>query len=100
MHMTHMQDNVVQHLLNALQVLETHAQTLNNMPHNTVDKANAKHAHMQDMLEEINILLCNLVSVMVTAPITGRMFIPLPQSKTTARAAEESMHMQLHGRAT
>ena len=95
--MTHMQDNIVQHVLNAIQVLETHAHALEHMPHNTVDKAVAKHAHVQDMLQEINILLCNLVSVMVTAPITGRMFIPLPQSKTTARAAEESMQMQLNG---
>ena len=95
--MTHMQDNIVQHVLNAIQVLETHAHTLEHMPHNTVDKAVAKHAHVQDMLQEINILLCNLVSVMVTAPITGRMFIPLPQSKTTSKAAEESMQMQLNG---
>ncbi|NBX17957.1 MAG: hypothetical protein EBR09_11385 [Proteobacteria bacterium] len=50
---------------------------------------------IQEVLFDVHIALCRLASTLVTAPITGRMFLPLPQSYVTPEEQQESLCAQL-----
>ena len=47
------------------------------------------------LLEDVKIDLCNLTSRLVTAPITGRMFLPLPVDYVSPEDTQKSLHAQL-----
>jgi hypothetical protein len=49
----------------------------------------------QDMILDMEIELCKLAASLVTAPISGRMFIPLPPEYISKQAQTTSMHAQL-----
>jgi hypothetical protein len=49
----------------------------------------------RELLEDVKIDLCNLASCLVTAPITGRMFLPLPVDYVSPEDAQKSLHAQL-----
>lgn len=50
---------------------------------------------VKEVLFDVHIALCKLASVLVTAPITGRMFLPLPQSYVSHEEQQESLRAQL-----
>jgi hypothetical protein len=48
-----------------------------------------------EILEDVRISLCNMLSLLVTAPITGRMFLPLPADSLSDQTIEASLCAQL-----
>lgn len=50
---------------------------------------------LREMLEDVKIDLCRLASLLVTAPITGRIFLPLPAAYVSAEDAQKSLRAQL-----
>lgn len=49
----------------------------------------------RETLEEVKIDLCNLASLLVTAPITGRMFLPSPADYVSDETVMKSLCTQL-----
>jgi hypothetical protein len=48
-----------------------------------------------ETLEEVKINLCNLASMLVTAPISGRIFLPSPADYVSEETTMKSLCMQL-----
>ena len=48
-----------------------------------------------EVLEELKITLCNMASLLVTAPITGRMFLPQPAEFVNEEMIMNSLSAQL-----
>jgi hypothetical protein len=48
-----------------------------------------------ELLEDVKIDLCNLASRLVTAPITGHMFLQLPVDYVSPEDTQKSLHAQL-----
>ena len=49
----------------------------------------------RETLEEVKINLCNLASMLVTAPITGRIFLPSPADYVSEETVMRSLCTQL-----
>ena len=104
--MTNVQDNIVEHVLECISLVATYTNKFRKIPdnrsENKLDKSDNKSEHenidrssVLDMLEEISILLCKLLATMITAPITGRMFTPLPSSKYSTEDLQASLQAQM-----
>ena len=61
------------------------------------DEAAAVKQHAEDALRDLEIDLCNLAASFVTAPMSGLMFVPLPNEYVGEAAAQESRHAQMLG---
>lgn len=61
----------------------------------SVDAKAASVEELREMLEDVKIDLCRLASLLVTAPITGRIFLPLPAAYVSAEDAQKSLRAQL-----
>ena len=59
------------------------------------DAKAASVEELREMLEDVKIDLCRLASLLVTAPITGRIFLPLPAAYVSAEDAQKSLRAQL-----
>ena len=91
--MTNVQDNIVEHVLECISLLDTYTVKNRKTGQEHVDRNS-----VLDMLEEISILLCKLLATMITAPITGRMFTPLPSSKFNTDDLHSSLQEQMSQR--
>lgn len=92
--MTNISRNVVNDVLRCVRRCSEHQTTLAGLA--PKDKETAQ-ALALDMLKDMEIELCNLAASLVTAPISGRMFIPLPTEYVDRQVQAESMHAQLRG---
>ena len=83
--------NVVEHVLECMQVVDKHMTNIRN--------SNKKDETLKelcvDALEEVTVALCKLLGLLITAPISGRMFVPLAASHFDAAAKEKSLQEQL-----
>ena len=50
---------------------------------------------LHEILEDVKIYLCKMLSLLVTAPVTGRMFIPLPDEYLSEETITQSVYAQL-----
>jgi len=91
--MASVRGNVVENVLECMQVVDKHVQGIKN----SKEQGEALKAYCTDALEEITIALCKLLGLLITAPISGRMFVPLPSSQVSAEAREKSLQEQLGG---
>ena len=89
--MTNVQDNIVEHVLECISLLDTYTAKYQKIG----EQEHINRGSVLDMLEEISILLCKLLATMITAPITGRMFIPLPSSKFNTDDVHSSLQKQM-----
>ena len=83
--------NVVEHVLECMQVVDKH---MNNIRNSSTQGDTLKELCM-DALEEVTVALCKLLGLLITAPISGRMFVPLPASHFDAAAKKKSLEEQL-----
>ena len=51
----------------------------------------------EDMLQDLEVHLCKMAASLATAPMSGRMFIPLPSEFVSEEQAYESRHAQMQG---
>ena len=114
--MTRVEDNVVESVLQCLRLVEEkHAamgekdaageKQVKGEKHAKCEKPTKgeKHAKSTDvsveaareLLFDVRIALCRLASALVTAPITGRIFLPLPPSYVSPEDAHRSLRAQL-----
>ena len=85
------EDNVVDSILKCLRLVEEKQAALR-----ATDKgAAAALEDAREVLFDVHIALCRLASALVTAPITGRIFLPLPASYVTPEEAQASLRLQL-----
>jgi len=87
--MTNISRNVLSDVLRCVQRCGEHQKTLA-----AGDRESAQQLAI-DMLQDMEIELCNLAASLVTAPISGRIFIPLPPEYTDKQVQADSMHAQL-----
>jgi hypothetical protein len=97
--MTNITCNVVNDVVRCIERCSEHQQTLSHMILSLQAKekegASAQHAVLEralDMMKEIEIELCNLGASLVSAPISGRMFIPLPPEYIGKQEQAESLY--------
>jgi hypothetical protein len=94
--------NVVQSILKCIRVVSEKQMLLSSIQDQQGSKVldcNATLSKFTDdvreLLEDIKIDLCNLASCLVTDPITGRMFLPLPMDYVSPEDSQKSLHAQL-----
>jgi hypothetical protein len=92
--MTNVSRNVVNDVLRCIARCEEHQQQLARLPARGEESAVLK-LKAEDMLKDMEIELCNLAASFVSAPMSGRMFVPLPNEYTGETVAHESRHAQL-----
>jgi hypothetical protein len=92
--MTNVSRNVVNDVLRCIARCTEKQQELHRLPARSEETASLK-LKAEDMLKDIEIELCNLAASFVSAPMSGRMFVPLPNEYTSEVAAQESRHAQL-----
>ena len=83
--------NVVEHVLQCMQVVDKH---MNKIRDSSTQGETLKELCV-DALEEVTVALCKLLGLLITAPISGRMFVPLPASHFDAAAKKKSLQEQL-----
>lgn len=83
--------NVVQNVLDCMQIVDKHMNSIRN----SSKQGEALKELCVDALEEVTVALCKLLGLLITAPISGRMFVPLPASHFDAAAKEKSLQKQL-----
>jgi hypothetical protein len=100
--MASIEGNVVQSILKCIRMVSEKQQLLSSLHEQRgckVPDCNATRSKFvedtRELLEDVKIDLCNLVSRLVTAPITGRMFLPLPVDYVSTEDAHKSLHAQL-----
>lgn len=92
--MTNISRNVVKDVLKCIERCTEMQEALKKLP-SRHEEAAALKQQADDMLKDIEIDLCNLAASFVTAPISGRLFIPLPCEFVDEHAAQESIVAQL-----
>ena len=99
--MTSIMHNVVSEILQCIQIL--------NSKHKELERLSCKEGVMKhdnkkdccvktfclDAFLELDEALSSLASHLITAPITGRMFIPLPPAYVTQEEKDKSLSQQL-----
>jgi hypothetical protein len=90
--MTNISRNVLNDVLRCVQRCGEHQKTLGGL---TAQERDSAQQLAMDMLQDMEIELCNLAASLVTAPISGRIFIPLPPEYIDKQVQAESMHAQL-----
>jgi hypothetical protein len=83
---------VLSDVLRCVQRCSEHQKTLTGLA--ASDRDSAQQLAL-DMLQDMEIELCNLAASLVTAPISGRIFIPLPPEYVDKQVQAESLHAQL-----
>lgn len=86
--------NVVHDILRCIERCDAHKKTLASRV--AAGPQSAELETTQEVIKEIEIDLCNLLASMVTAPLSGRMFIPIPSEYTGASAMQDSLEAQMH----
>ena len=94
--MTNVSRNVVNDVLRCLARCAEKQEALARLPARH-DEAAAVKQQAEDALRDLEIDLCNLAASFVTAPMSGRMFVPLPNEYVSEAAARESRHAQMLG---
>jgi hypothetical protein len=94
--MTNVSRNVVNDVLRCIAHCTEKQEALARLPARHEEAAAVKQ-HAEDALRDLEIDLCNLAASFVTAPMSGRMFIPLPNEYVGEAAAQESRHAQMLG---
>jgi hypothetical protein len=89
--MTAVEDNVVDSILKCIRLVEEKHAKLGVKDKSTKDVIE----DARELLFDVRIALCRLASALVTAPITGRIFLPLPTSYVTPEEAKTSLRLQL-----
>jgi hypothetical protein len=92
--MTNISRNVVNDVLQCIARCTEKQEALKRLPARH-EEAVALKQQADDMLKDIEIDLCNLAASFVTAPMSGRLFIPLPCEFVDEQAAQESVVAQL-----
>jgi hypothetical protein len=96
--MTNVSRNVVNDVLRCIARCTEKQQALAMLPTHENEHAVAVKQHAEDMLKDIEIDLCNLAASFVAAPMSGRMFIPLPPEYVSEQEKHDSRHAQMRGR--
>lgn len=98
--MTNVSRNVVSDVLRCIALCTEQQQSLAKLPTHRPEDADKIKQHAANMLHEIEIELCHLAASFVSAPMSGRMFIPLPNAYTSEQDTNASRPAQLRfGRA-
>ena len=92
--MTHVARNVVNDVLRCLVRCEALQASIARLPARHADAVELQQ-QAADAFQQMEIDLCDLVSSFIGAPMSGRMFLPLPPEYVSADAAQESLHAQL-----
>jgi hypothetical protein len=89
--MTSVQGNVVQEVLGCIAACSQHQAELG------VHELDAQRLRerAQDMLKDVEQKLCALAASFLTAPMSGRMFIPLPHEYVGEEQRRQSLEAQL-----
>ena len=95
---SNIRNNVVEQVLHCISILDTHRDAIQAQTEQSND-ARQLRERSADMLQEIKIVLCNLITGLITAPVSGRMFIPLPPAHVTEADKALSLQQQLQQRA-
>ena len=94
--MTSIEGNVVDAILKCIRMVsEKQASMSAALPSQGVDAKATSVEELREMLEDVKIDLCRLASLLVTAPITGRIFLLLPAAYVSAEDAQKSLRAQL-----
>jgi len=92
--MTNVSRNVVNDVLRCLARCTEKQEAIARLPARQ-DEAAAVKQQAEDALRDIEIDLCHLAASFVTAPMSGRMFVPLPHEYVSESTAAESRHAQM-----
>ncbi len=92
--MTNISRNVVNDVLKSIECCTQKQKTLARFQARHEEAVTLKLL-VEDMLKEIEIDLCNLAASFITAPMSGRLFIPLPSEFVDEKVAQESLVAQL-----
>jgi hypothetical protein len=95
--MTSIEGNVVDAILKCIRMVSEKQASMSAAQGGaaSVDAKAASVEELREMLEDVKIDLCRLASLLVTAPITGRIFLPLPAAYVSAEDAQKSLRAQL-----
>jgi len=89
--MTSCKDNVIEAVLKRISMCEEHQAVLKNLQ-GDVEQVRER---AMDMLQDIEQNLCKLAAEFITAPISGRIFTPLPHEHLSEQQLLESLHAQM-----
>lgn len=100
--MTSVRNNVVSEILECIKILNSKKKQLDQISctDSCNNNSNAKKtcpikAFCIDTFMELDEALSSLASSLITAPISGRMFIPLPPAYVTQEEKDKSLSKQL-----
>jgi len=89
--MTSCKGNVIEAVLKRISMCEQHQEVLKNLQ----GDVELVRERAQDMLQDIEQELCKLAAEFITAPISGRIFTPLPHEHLSEQQLLESLHAQM-----
>jgi hypothetical protein len=89
--MTSCKGNVVEEVLESIARCSEHQAALRQH----APDAEALRERAMDMLQDVEQRLCNLAASFITAPMSGRMFTPLPHEYTSEKERLESLYAQM-----
>jgi hypothetical protein len=89
--MTSCKANVVEAVLHRISKCGQHQEVLRQLPAD----AEQLRERVMDMLQDIEQELCELAAIFITAPMSGRIFTPLPHEHTSEQKLLESLHAQM-----
>jgi len=90
--MTNVSRNVINDVLRCIHRCSEHQDTMSKLVQK--DKE-AVRALALDMFKDMELELCNLAASLVSAPISGRMFIPFPSEYIPEEVQQDSMYSQI-----
>jgi hypothetical protein len=89
--MTSCKGNVVQAVLQAIERCDEHARTLRQLP----PDAESVRERALDIVQDLEQQLCQLAAMFITAPISGRIFTPLPHEYVSEAERVLSLEEQM-----
>lgn len=89
--MTSCKGNVVQAVLQAIKRCDEHARTLRQLP----PDAESVRERALDIVQDLEQQLCQLAAMFITAPISGRIFTPLPHDHVSDAERVHSLESQM-----
>ena len=93
--MTNIRNNVVEDVLKCISIIDARRDAMQAQAENAAQLRESS----VDMLQEIQEILSNLIASFITAPVSGRMFIPLPPAYVTEEDKTRSLQQQMQQRA-
>jgi len=94
--MTNISQNVVSEVLLCIKKCSEKQTELACLPARQQETIDLK-MRAEDMLQDLEVHLCKMAASLVMAPMSGRMFIPVPSEFVSEQAVYESRHVQMHG---